>query len=37
VVEWEVTRGTVGEWLGATWPNHGLPRGTPVVVIIVVC
>jgi hypothetical protein len=18
-----------GEWLGATWPNHGLPRGTP--------
>jgi hypothetical protein len=23
-------RGTVrSEWLGATWPNHGLPRGTP--------
>jgi hypothetical protein len=19
----------LGEWKGATWPNHGLPRGTP--------
>jgi hypothetical protein len=18
----------LGKWLGATWPNHGLPRGT---------
>jgi hypothetical protein len=24
------TRGIfLGEWKGATWPNHGLPRGTP--------
>jgi hypothetical protein len=21
-----------GQWLGATWPNHGLPRGTPKLV-----
>jgi hypothetical protein len=25
-----LTRGIVlGEWYGATWPSHGLPRGTP--------
>jgi hypothetical protein len=27
----------IGEWYGATWPNHGLPRGTPVLVELVVC
>jgi hypothetical protein len=22
-----------GKWFGATWPSHGLPRGTPLLAI----
>jgi hypothetical protein len=26
-----VTRGIIfDKWCGATWPSHGLPRGTPL-------
>jgi hypothetical protein len=25
----------VGELNGATWPSHGLPRGTPSLVVVV--
>jgi hypothetical protein len=25
------------EWLDATWPNQGLPRGILIVVVILVC
>jgi hypothetical protein len=28
-----VTRGIFGKWYGATWPSHGLPRGTPLLAI----
>jgi hypothetical protein len=23
----------IGQWCGATWPSHGLPRGTPLLAI----
>jgi hypothetical protein len=30
----DVTRGIIfGQWYGATWPSHGLPRGTPLLAI----
>jgi hypothetical protein len=40
VVEWKMwsnrnaTHGIIfGQWYGATWPSHGLPRGTPLLAI----
>jgi hypothetical protein len=26
----------LGKWHGATWPSHGLPRGTPFLVCVLV-
>jgi hypothetical protein len=29
-----MTRGIIfGQWYGATWPSHGLPRGTPILAV----
>jgi hypothetical protein len=39
VLDWQiwanhvVTRGIFGKLYGATWPSHGLPRGTPLLAI----
>jgi hypothetical protein len=28
----------IGQWCGATWPSHALPRGTPLLAIgLLVC